>query len=64
MAKRNLGQLTALVKTRPKRIQHRPDLLDGFLASTGLDPTPSVTPTIKDLLAGRAARGPASSRMR
>jgi transposase-like protein len=30
MAKRNLGQLTVLVKTRLKRMQYRPDLLDGF----------------------------------
>ncbi len=33
LAKRNLLQLTALVKTRLKRMQYRP----GFLASTGLD---------------------------
>jgi DDE superfamily endonuclease len=37
LAKRNLSQLTALVKTRLKRMQYRPGLLDGFLASTGLD---------------------------
>jgi hypothetical protein len=36
LAKRNLGQLTALVKTRLKRMQYRPGLLSGFLASTGL----------------------------
>jgi transposase len=40
LAKRNLGQLTALVKTRLRRMQFRPRLLDGFLASTGLDLTP------------------------
>jgi putative transposase len=40
LAKRNLGQLTALVKTRLKRMQYRPGLLEGFLASTGLDLTP------------------------
>jgi DDE superfamily endonuclease len=39
LAKRNLPQLTALVKTRLKRMQYRPALLDGFLASTGLDLT-------------------------
>ena len=39
-AKRNLAQLTALVKTRLRRMQYRPSLLDGFLASTGLDLTP------------------------
>jgi transposase len=40
LAERNLAQLTALVKTRLKRMQHRPALLDGFLASTRLDLTP------------------------
>jgi hypothetical protein len=40
LAKRNLSQLTALVRTRLKRMQYRPGLLDGFLASTGLDLTP------------------------
>ena len=40
LAKRNLAQLTALVKTRLKRMQYRPALLEGFLASTGLDLTP------------------------
>lgn len=30
-------QLTALVKTRLKKMQYRPGLLDGFLASIGLD---------------------------
>ncbi len=37
LAKQNLGQLTALVKTRLRRMQYRPGLLDGFLAKTGLD---------------------------
>ena len=37
LAKRNLAQLTALVKTWLKRMQYRPGLLGGFLASTGLD---------------------------
>jgi hypothetical protein len=40
LAKRNLSQLTTLVKTRLKRMQYRPSLLDGFPASTGLDFTP------------------------
>jgi hypothetical protein len=40
LAKRHLAQLTALVKTRLKRMQYRPGLLSGFLASTGLDLTP------------------------
>jgi len=44
LAKRNLAQLTALIKTRLKRMQYRPGLLEGFLASTGLDLTPFCTP--------------------
>jgi transposase len=40
LAKHNLAQLTALVKTRLRRMQYRPGLLDGFLASTRLDLTP------------------------
>ena len=44
LAKRNLAQLTALVKTRLKRMQYRPALLEGFLVSTGLDLTPFCNP--------------------
>jgi transposase len=44
LAKRNLAQLTALIKTRLRRIQYRPSLLTGFLASTGLDLTPFCNP--------------------
>jgi putative transposase len=44
LAKRNIAQLTALVKTRLKRMQYRPGLLDGFLASTRLDLTPFGNP--------------------
>jgi putative transposase len=44
LAKRNLAQLTALVKTRLKKMQYRPGLLSGFLASTGLDLTPFCNP--------------------
>jgi hypothetical protein len=44
LAKRNLAQLTALVKTRLRRMQYRPALLDGFLASTGLDLAPFGSP--------------------
>jgi hypothetical protein len=40
LAKRNLAQLTTLVKTRLRRMQYRPGILGGFLASTGLDLTP------------------------
>ena len=44
LAKHNITQLTALVKTRLKRMQYRPGLLHGFLASTGLDLTPFCNP--------------------
>ncbi len=37
LTKHNIGQLTALVKTRLRRMQYQPGLLDGFLAKTGLD---------------------------
>jgi hypothetical protein len=40
LAKRSLTELTSLVKTRLRRMQYRPGLLDGFLASTHLDLTP------------------------
>ena len=33
----NIDQLTVLVKTRLRRMQYRPGLLDGFLAKTRLD---------------------------
>jgi len=39
LAKRDISQLTALVKTRLKKMQYRPGLVDGFLASTRLDLT-------------------------
>jgi putative transposase len=44
LAKRNIAQLTALVKTRLKRMQYRPGLLDAFIASTRLDFTPFSNP--------------------
>jgi DDE superfamily endonuclease len=44
LAKRNLTELTVLVRTRLRRMQYRPGLLDGFLASTGLDLTPLSNP--------------------
>ena len=36
LTKHTLAELTALVKTRLKRMQYRPGLLVGFLVSTGL----------------------------
>jgi hypothetical protein len=44
LAKRNTIELTALVKTRLRRMQYRPGLLDGFLASTRLNLTPFCNP--------------------
>jgi hypothetical protein len=42
LTKHTIAELTALVKTRLKRMQYRPGLLVGFLASTGLDLGPFV----------------------
>jgi hypothetical protein len=39
LVKQDISQLTALVKTRLRRMQHRPALLDGFLTKPGLDPS-------------------------
>ena len=36
LAVRDVSQLAAIVKNRLKSIQHRPALIDGFLAQTGL----------------------------
>jgi hypothetical protein len=44
LAQRNLTQLTALLKTRLRRMQYWPALLEGFLASTGLNLTPFCNP--------------------
>jgi DDE superfamily endonuclease len=44
LAKRDISQLTALVRTRLKRMQYRPGLLDGFLAGIPLDLTPFCNP--------------------
>jgi putative transposase len=40
LVKQDIGQLTALVKTRLRRMQYQPGLLEGFLAKTGLDLAP------------------------
>jgi DDE superfamily endonuclease len=40
LTKHNIDQLTALVKTRLRRMQDRPGLLEGFLAKTHLDLAP------------------------
>ena len=40
LTKHTIAELTALVKTRLRRMQYRPALLAGFLASTGLEYRP------------------------
>jgi hypothetical protein len=44
LAKRDIGQLTGLVKTRLRRMQYRPGLVEGFLAGTRLNLTPFCNP--------------------
>ena len=44
LVKRSLAELTALVKTRLRRMQCRPDLLSAFLFRTRLDLTPLCNP--------------------
>jgi hypothetical protein len=39
LTKQGIDQLVVLIKTRLKPMQHRPGLIDGFLAKTGLDLT-------------------------
>lgn len=50
LTKHSLDQLTTLVKTRLKRMQYRPRLIEGLVAKTGLQPPTSTTPAVKDLL--------------
>jgi transposase len=51
LAKRDIAQLTALVKTRLRRMQYQPGLIEGFPAGTRLDLTPLCNPRIEDRLA-------------
>jgi transposase len=44
LVKHTLTELTALVKTRLRRMQYRPGLLEAFLARTRLDLTPLRNP--------------------
>jgi transposase len=48
LAKRNLAQLTALVKTRLKRMQYRPAFSVGSWPAPAWTSHRSVTPTLKD----------------
>lgn len=40
LTEHSLDPLTALVKTRLKRMRYRPRLIDGLIAKTGLDLQP------------------------
>jgi DDE superfamily endonuclease len=40
LVKHDISQLTVLVKSRLRRMQYQPGLLEGFLAKPGLDLTP------------------------
>lgn len=44
LAKRNISELTALAKTRLRRMRYRPGLIESFLAGTRLDLTPLGNP--------------------
>ena len=44
LAKRDITQLTALVKTRLRRMQYQRGLLEGLLAGIRLDLTPLCNP--------------------
>jgi hypothetical protein len=44
LAKRDIAQLTALAKTRLRRMQYQPGLIEGFLTGTRLDLTPRCNP--------------------
>lgn len=43
----SLDELTALVRTRLKRMQYRPDLINSLLAKTGLDLQPPKPQPLK-----------------
>jgi transposase len=40
LAKRTVDQLARIIKSRLKRMQYRPALVAGFIATTGLDQPP------------------------
>ena len=40
LIKHDISQLTVLIKTRLRRMQYQPGLLEGFLAKPGLDLAP------------------------
>jgi putative transposase len=46
LARHDISQLTALVRTRLRRMQYQAGLLAGFLDGTGLDFTPFRNPRL------------------
>jgi hypothetical protein len=56
LAKRDIAQLTALVKTRLRGMQYQPGLVEGFLTGTRLDLSPSVTSAIDDRVRSAPSR--------
>ena len=44
LAVRTATDLTAAVKNRPKRMQYRTSLIDGYLTGTGLSPPTAAGP--------------------
>ena len=48
LAKRNIAQLTALVRTRLKRMEYRPSLSTDSWPAPAWTSHPSVTPTLKN----------------
>jgi hypothetical protein len=47
LAKRDIGQLTVMAKTWPRRMRYRRGLVEGFLAETRLDSTPFCNRQLK-----------------
>ncbi|TQK98185.1 transposase [Streptomyces puniciscabiei] len=56
LTKHSLDQLTAWVRTRLKRMQYRPSLIQGLIAKTGLDFQPPSPQPLKISSASRPAR--------
>jgi hypothetical protein len=58
LAASSVDQLAAIVRNRLKRIQHRPALVDGFLAQTGLtlEPEPPCPQTLALILCSSRRR--------
>src|SRR4051794_23486514 len=62
LTKHTIAELTVLVKTRLKRMQYRPALLAGFLASTGLEYGPIQQHPLLTIVNTPAPRTPSDRR--